>query len=80
MKKPCLAPFHPFKQTWFEWHEGDHPNYCPSCIFFWQFTLNIVRVLLEPRETLYGSATITMSREDAHSAVDQVYDELEKTP
>ncbi len=78
MKRPCLAPYHPFKQSWFE---TDDPtaNYCTSCHHFTDMMLNLLSVFVfRPFETLYGNRYIQLSREDAHALLDQAYDKHEK--
>lgn len=79
MKKPCLAPYHPFKQKWYNYNfEYDHPNYCSSCNSHRKITESILAAAVLPRRTLYGDSIITISREDAHAFIDEVYDEKEK--
>jgi hypothetical protein len=81
MKKPCLAPFHPFKQTWFEYHgyPNESENYCSSCHFYYKMAIQVITaVLMEPRETLYGGQLIYLTREDAHTLIDAAYDAKER--
>lgn len=83
IKKPCLAPYHPFKQIWY-WHDpeysGSSPNYCSSCSHFHKMLLMMIHgLLLRPYETLYGNKTIQLTREDAHALLDEAFDQVEKT-
>lgn len=78
--KPCLSPYHPFKQKTYTYRgwENESQNYCSSCNHFQTVVKMFFSAALMPMPTLYGDKLIELNREQAQDILDQVFDERVK--
>lgn len=80
-KRTCLNPNHPFKQKWYYHHPRqnahylDNDLYCASCSSYINLLKTMLRAIIHPTPSLYGSTMIHTSKEQLVDLIDEVFDE-----
>lgn len=79
MKKVCQNPNHPFKQKWYEYHEGySSPDLCSSCEHAFNTVRSMFRAITmtaQESQTLYGYQKLTISDEQFHDLLAEALDD-----